>query len=105
MGDLLKEKRSGIYVCAGCESPLFASKAKFVSGTGWPSFLQPVSKEALGTKVDRSYGMVRTEVHCNVCKGHLGHVFEDGPKPSGLRFCINSVALDFVPDTASDKKE
>jgi len=97
-GGLLREKRKGTFHCAGCGSPLFASGTKFKSGTGWPSFFQPVSDEAVGTKVDRAYGMVRIEVHCNLCKGHLGHVFPDGPKPTGKRYCINSVALVFVPE-------
>ena len=90
------EKRSGTYHCAGCELPLFASATKFESGTGWPSFYRPLAN-AVGTRIDRSLIMVRTEVHCRRCGGHLGHVFEDGPPPTGLRYCMNGVALTFVP--------
>ena len=80
-------------MCAGCGTPLFASGEKFESGTGWPSFTQPVAPEVISYKVDRAYGMVRVETLCNVCGAHLGHVFQDGPKPSGLRYCMNAVAL------------
>lgn len=92
------EKRAGMFTCAGCGKELFASDAKFESGTGWPSFYQPASAEAVGTTEDRSWFMRRTEVHCADCGGHLGHVFPDGPRPTGLRYCINGVSLGFRPD-------
>ena len=91
---LNREKRKGTYACAGCELPLFASETKFESGTGWPSFYQPLNG-ALGTKKDYALFVPRTEVHCRRCGGHLGHVFEDGPPPTGLRYCINGVAMTF----------
>ncbi|MFC3126283.1 peptide-methionine (R)-S-oxide reductase MsrB [Pseudoroseomonas globiformis] len=94
---LLNEKRQGSFSCAGCGQPLFASGGKFESGTGWPSFGAPI-EGAVGTTTDRSYGMIRTEVHCSQCGSHLGHVFPDGPPPTGLRYCINGVAMDFHPD-------
>ena len=94
---LLHEKRSGAFTCAGCGNVLFKSGPKFESGTGWPSFFAPV-EGAVGESVDRGHFMTRTEVHCRRCGGHLGHVFEDGPPPTGLRYCINGVALNFVPE-------
>ena len=95
---LNKEKRKGTFVCAGCDLPLFSSDTKFESGTGWPSFYQPLSN-AVETKTDRSFFMKRTEVHCARCLGHLGHVFDDGPQPTGLRYCMNGTAMKFVPET------
>lgn len=93
---LLQEKRAGTFACAGCGTPLFRTDRKFESGTGWPSFFSPL-EGAVATTIDSSHGMTRTEVHCRQCGGHLGHVFEDGPPPTGLRYCINGVALDFTP--------
>ena len=92
---LLKEARKGIYACAGCELPAFLSDAKFDSGTGWPSFFD-VLPGAIGTKDDNSAFATRTEVHCSRCGGHLGHLFDDGPKPTGLRYCLNGAALSFI---------
>jgi peptide-methionine (R)-S-oxide reductase len=94
---LNNEKRKGTFMCAGCGQPLFPSETKYESCTGWPSFFQPL-EGAVGTSVDRKFGMVRTEVHCSNCGGHLGHVFPDGPEPTGERFCMNGVSLKFVPD-------
>ncbi len=94
---LLHETRQGTFSCAGCDTPLFGSTLKFESGTGWPSFNDPVPG-SVATTVDKSHGMVRTEVHCATCGSHLGHIFPDGPPPTGLRYCINGVALNFVPE-------
>ena len=93
---LLREKRPGVFRCAGCAAPLFEGATKFESGTGWPSFDTPV-EGALGSTRDTSHGMIRVEVHCANCGSHLGHVFPDGPPPTGLRYCINGVALEFEP--------
>jgi len=93
------EKRSGTFKCAGCGAPLFTADTKFESGTGWPSFFTPI-EGAVATTTDRALGMTRTEVHCAKCGGHLGHVFPDGPRPTGLRYCMNGVALEFEPKQA-----
>ena len=95
---LNKEKRDGTFKCAGCGQPLFTAATKYESGSGWPSFYAPLAGDAVATKTDQSYGMSRTEVMCAACGGHLGHVFEDGPKPTGLRYCMNGAALAFDPE-------
>ena len=93
------EKRPGTFTCAGCGQPLFTSKRKFESGTGWPSFWAPLNEQVIGTTRDTTLGMIRVEVHCSRCGGHLGHVFNDGPKVTGLRYCMNGVAMTFKPAT------
>jgi len=97
-GDLWDNKEMGTYICRGCKLPLFVSKDKFKSGTGWPSFYQPIDEGYIEKDTDNILGYTRTEVHCVRCGGHLGHVFNDGPEPTGLRYCINSVSLDFEPE-------
>ena len=96
-GGLLDNKQQGIYCCRLCSLPLFRSSAKFESGTGWPSFFEPFDPDHIRNIQDRSYGMVRTEIRCRRCDGHLGHVFPDGPPPSGQRYCLNSASLEFFP--------
>jgi peptide-methionine (R)-S-oxide reductase len=97
-GEYVDLKDDGMYHCAGCGAPLFRSDAKFESGTGWPSFYEPAVAENIGLRQDKSLFMVRTEAYCKRCGGHLGHVFDDGPNPTGLRYCMNSCALDFKGD-------
>ena len=95
-----KNKAPGVYECAGCALPLFSSRAKYDSRTGWPSFWEPIAESAVGIRTDWKLFLPRTEVHCARCGGHLGHVFKDGPEPTGLRYCINSAALNFVPENS-----
>ena len=97
-GEYWDNKKKGTYLCAACKLPLFDSETKFKSGTGWPSFYQPIDETHVAREVDRTFGMVRSEVHCHRCGGHLGHVFDDGPRPTGLRYCINSISLQFEED-------
>lgn len=96
-----KNKKDGVYYCAGCGNPIFDSKHKYDSGTGWPSFYKPISSERVGTQQDNTLFTARTEVHCARCGGHLGHIFDDGPKPTGLRYCLNSVSLNFKERAAA----
>ena len=103
-GELLNDHRTGVYRCAGCGSELFTSDTKFESGTGWPSFYQPAADEAVDTETDRSFFMSRTEVMCATCGGHLGHVFDDGPRPTGLRYCINSASLTLDPADSAEPR-
>jgi len=101
-GKYWNNKEKGIYYCAGCGTPLFDSKSKFESGCGWPSFTAPITESNINEAQDNSLSMRRTEVLCNKCGGHLGHLFDDGPKPTGLRYCMNSISLDFKPKNKED---
>ena len=98
-GKYLYNKAKGIYACAACKNPLFTSETKFDSGSGWPSFFKQIDKGAINEIIDTSYGIKRIEIICSKCEGHLGHVFEDGPEPTGLRYCVNSASLVFLPST------
>jgi peptide-methionine (R)-S-oxide reductase len=102
-GGYWNTKTPGVYRCVACGEPLFASETKYDSGSGWPSFWQPIDQEAVESEVDRSLGMTRTEVHCRRCGSHLGHVFPDGPQPTGLRYCINSVSLELDPESGDEQ--
>ncbi|MCP3928296.1 MAG: peptide-methionine (R)-S-oxide reductase MsrB [Bacteroidetes bacterium] len=104
-GKYNKHKGNGIYTCAACDLPLFSSKTKYDSGSGWPSFYQPIGKQNVAEEVDNTLGVKRTEILCARCGGHLGHVFDDGPRPTGLRYCVNSISLDFIKKQEEEKKD